>query len=148
MNGIVNNPSKTFVLPNATIEQAVEIVNRIISNISYKVTSVDNSMATANVWVLNTKSKIHGIFDTFLNATISFTESDKGLQMTIECGKGIGAISDQWELQDCNMFINEALKIAVNPNISKEELKDYSSSAGSIIAAIVVIGLALLYMIS
>lgn len=64
-----------------------------------------------------------------LTATFSFIEVQNGLQLTIECGKGIGAISDQWELQDCNLFIREAMQIAVNPNINNSQTNNSSSQA-------------------
>lgn len=131
MNGIVNNPSKTIVLPNVTIKDAVTIVNRMVNNISYKAISVDNSMASVNIWGCTYHSKIKGLIDTMLTATFSFVEVQNGLQLTIECGKCIGAISDQWELQDCNLFIKEAMLIAVNPNINNSQTNNTSSQTGN-----------------
>lgn len=130
MNGIVSNPSKTIVIPNVTIKDAVTIVNRMINNISYKAISVDNSMASANIWGCTYHAKINGLIDTMLTATFSFIEVQNGLQLTIECGKGIGAISDQWELNDCNLFIKEAIQIAVNPNIDNSQSKNTTSGGG------------------
>ena len=131
MNGIVNNPSKTIVIPNVTIKDAVTIVNRMVNNISYKAISVNNSMSSANIWICNYHSKIKGLIDTMLTATFSFVEVQNGLQLTIECGKGIGTISDQWELQDCNLFIREAMQIAVNPNIDNSQINNTSNQTGN-----------------
>lgn len=145
MNGIVNNPSKTIVISNVTINDAVTIVNRMINNNSYKIVSVDNSMSSAHVWTCIYHSKIHGLVDTMLEVTYSFVETNKGVQLTIECGKVIGSISDQWELQDCNLFIKEAMQIAVNPNInnsqsdSSQSDSSSSSAAGVIFSAIAII---------
>lgn len=139
MNGIVNNPSKTIVIPNVTIKDAVTIVNRMLHNISYKAISVDNSMASANIWTCTYHAKINGLIDTMLVATFSFVAVQNGLQLTIECGKGIGSISDQWELNDCNLFIKEAMQIAVNPNIDNSQSDNSSSATAGLLGAIAII---------
>ena len=118
MNGIVNNPTKSIVIPNTTIDQSVEIMNRILASTSYKVLNVDNSMGSANIWVVRNKSKIKGLVDTHMVGTFTFTENNGNLQLTIECGKGLGAISDQWELQDCNNYITEMIRLALNPDLN------------------------------
>ena len=118
MNGIVNNPTKSIIIPNATIDQSVEIMNRILASTSYKVLNVDNSMGSANIWMVRSSSKIKGLVDTHMVGTFTFTENNGNLQLTIECGKGLGAISDQWELQDCNMYITEMIRIALNPDLN------------------------------
>ena len=105
MYGLVNNPQKTIVIPNAKIDQSVDIMNRIINNMSYQKMGVDNSMAEANIWVVTTKSHITGIVDSLIVATYTFKEVSNGVELTIEVGKGYGAIGDELELQDCNNYI-------------------------------------------
>ena len=129
---IVNNPSKSIIIPNATIDQSVEIMNRILANTSYKVRNVDNSMSSAHIWVVTSNSQIKGLIDTFMVATFKFEEINGNLQLTVDCGKGLGAISDQWELQDCNSYVTEMMRLAVNPNLSFKESEEEMSLKASI----------------
>ena len=135
MNCIVNNPKRTIIVPNATIENCIEIVNRIIRQGSYKCTNVDNSMAGANMWVLSCDQKCGG-FNFGIKATISFNQTDRGLEMTVECGKEFDAISDQWELNDCQKYVEEAIRIAINPNIDHSGEQEPQFGAYHIVAII------------
>jgi len=149
MNGIVNNPTKSIVIPNTTIDQSVEIMNRILASTSYKIRNVDNTMSSAHIWVVESNSKIKGLVDTFMVGTFKFEEINGNLQLTIECGKGLGAISDQWELQDCNMYVTEMMRLALNPNLNfATEEKEMSTweSVGWVAAGVLFI-LAWIYII-
>ncbi len=128
MISIVNNPKRTIIVPNATIENCVEIVNRIISQGAYKCTKVDNTLANANIWVLYNDQKCGGV-NFGVKSTISFNQTENGLEMTVECGKTFDAISDQWELNDCQNYIEEAIRIAVNPNINHSEEQEIKMGA-------------------
>ena len=138
MNGIVNNPSKSIIIQNTDINQSVNIMNRIIGNIGYKTINVDNSMANAHVWTVTHNANIKGFIDTMIVGTYNFQPYGKGIKLTVEAGKGVGAISDQWELEDCNSYLQQALSIAVNPNITYKEEIEKAENANS--AAAVIIG--------
>lgn len=137
MNGIVNNPNRTVVIPNTEISQSANIVNSILGRIGYEVIGVDNSMSSAHVWTVNHKAQISGLIDTLVVGTYSFKQVGNDLQLTVEAGKGVGSISDQWELQDCNNYMKQALSLAVNPNITYKGEIEMAKSNHTAIAVII-----------
>ena len=118
MYGLVNNPNKSIFIPNTEINQSVNIMNRIIRNIGYDTINVNNDMSSVHIWTVTHKANIRGFIDKMVVGTYNFQPCGNGINLTVEVGRGIGAISDQWDLQDCNTYLQQALTLAVNPNIT------------------------------
>lgn len=157
MNTMIPNPSRKVVV-NSNIEHVKTALNKMkdfCSDGSNTIVIATGSYnGTLNTYNFMSRGQITGIIDMGMNGTATVVKVDENnTEITVEIGKAVGSISDQFEAQDCTNQINQFF-IALSKlldmtdeqinsiEVCNEPKSSISASAiGIVIAALIILGI-------
>ena len=115
---VANNPKQTILIKNAPIDNVPQMLDDVVKFSEYEAygrddNEIDKSMSAANIYTLKRRAKVCGLINDGVKTQIQFEQQGADLAVTVESGRILASISDQYEMSECQSVNEETCRLLI-----------------------------------